>query len=60
MSLSNAGVYPASLAKSISEKAPNFWKWAQAVSAHPSVTNIYDEAKIIESTKARLAKARAA
>jgi len=58
--LSKAGVYPSKLSTDIAARAPNFWKWAQAVSEHPSVTNIFDEEKIIASTKARIAKARAA
>jgi glutathione S-transferase len=59
VTLSKAGVYPGNLGSSIAEKAPNFWKWAEAVSVHPSVTSIYDEEKIIAGTKARIAKARA-
>jgi glutathione S-transferase len=60
VTLSKAGIYPNSLTTLIAEKAPNFWKWAQKVAVHPSVTGIYDEQAIIESTKARIAKARAA
>ncbi|KAF2663428.1 thioredoxin-like protein [Microthyrium microscopicum] len=59
VSLTKVGIYPAKLSSSIAERAPNFWKWAEAVAAHPSVTGIYDEEKIIASTKARIAKARA-
>jgi glutathione S-transferase len=58
--LSKAGIYPAKLSSSIAERAPNFWKWAETVSEHPSVTSIFDEEAIIASTKARIAKARAA
>jgi glutathione S-transferase len=58
--LSQAGVYPAKLSASIAKRAPNFWKWAQTVAEHPSVTSIYDGEKVIASTKARIAKARAA
>ena len=55
--LTEAGVYPKSISLSaIADKAPNFVKWAKAVSAHPSVTSIYDEEKIVEGTKARIAK----
>jgi glutathione S-transferase len=60
VTLSKAGIYPSNLTSSIAERAPNFWKWAEKVAVHPSVTNIYDEQAIIESTKARIAKARAA
>jgi len=59
VSLSKAGIYPSKLSSSIAERAPNFWKWAEKVAAHPSVTSIYDEERIIASTKARIAKARA-
>jgi glutathione S-transferase len=60
VTLTKAGVYPSKLGSSIAERAPNFWTWAQNVAAHPSVTSIYDEERIISSTKARMAKARAA
>jgi glutathione S-transferase len=59
VSLSKAGVYPGKLAGSIEERAPHFWKWAQRVAADPSVAGIFDEEKIVASTKARIAKARA-
>jgi len=59
VTLSKAGVYPSTLGSSIAERAPNFWKWAEAVATHPSVTSIYDEEKIIAGTRARIAKARA-
>jgi len=59
VTLTKADVYPSKLASSLAEKAPSFWKWAEAVSVHPSVTSIYDEERIITSTKARIAKARA-
>jgi glutathione S-transferase len=55
-----AGLYPALLGKLIAERAPNYWKWAQTVAAHPSVISIFDEQKVIASTKLRIAKARAA
>jgi len=58
VSNAKAGTYPSSLAKSLAEKTPHFWKWAETVASHPSVTNIYDEKRIVEQTKARLAKAR--
>ena len=44
----------------LEEKAPNFWKWAQKVAAHPSVTKIFDEEKIIAGTRERIARAQAA
>ncbi|KAK3943943.1 thioredoxin-like protein [Diplogelasinospora grovesii] len=60
LSLSRAGVLPSGLLLSLAEKAPSFSKWAQTVAVHPSVTSIYDEDKIIQATKARIAKLRAA
>lgn len=60
LSLGKAGIYPSNTLSLIEEKAPNFWKWANEVSVHPSVIGIYDEAAIIEGIKARVAKARAA
>lgn len=54
------GVFPGSLYASLPEKVPNFVKWLDNVSRHPSVTSIYDEGKIIESAKARIARLRAA
>lgn len=59
VTLTKAGIYPVKPGGSIAERAPNFWKWAEKVAAHPSVTSIYDEERIISSTKARIAKARA-
>lgn len=40
-------------------KAPNFYKWAQAVAVHPSVTSIYEEDVIVKYFKARLEKSKA-
>ncbi|KAL2127265.1 hypothetical protein VTI74DRAFT_11005 [Chaetomium olivicolor] len=58
-SYTKAEVLPSSVWASAVEKAPNFIKWVEAVSAHPSVTSIYKEEEIIESTKARIARLRA-
>lgn len=54
------GVLPESILTDLSVKAPNFYRWGQAVSKHPSVLSIYDEEKIAEGTKQRAAKLRAA
>ncbi|KAF3065958.1 glutathione S-transferase domain-containing protein [Daldinia childiae] len=54
------GILPAHILTDISSKAPNFYKWGEAVSKHPSVTGIYNEEDIVKSTKERLAKLRAA
>jgi glutathione S-transferase len=51
-------VYPKQLWESVKKQAPNVAKWAEAVSAHPSVTGIYDEEAVIEGTKKRIAKIR--
>jgi glutathione S-transferase len=60
--VTQADLHPAAtaLGKAIQEKAPHTWKWIQAVSKHPSVTNIYNEQVVIESTRKRLEKAKAA
>lgn len=55
-----AGLYPASMGTGLTEKAPHFWRWAEAVAAHPSVRSIFDEETVISWNKARFAKARAA
>ncbi|KAJ4298399.1 hypothetical protein N0V88_003429 [Collariella sp. IMI 366227] len=57
--LTKAEVLPGSLWSLASEKAPNFIKWVEAVSVHPSVTSIYEEDKVVEGVKARIAKLRA-
>jgi glutathione S-transferase len=54
-----AGVYPASFGKEVTAKAPNFYKWAQEVAKHPSVTSIFDEDAILKHTRARIANNRA-
>ncbi|WYZ38515.1 hypothetical protein EsH8_III_000429 [Colletotrichum jinshuiense] len=51
---------PKSIIASLEEKAPNFYKWAQAVNNTPSVNQIYEEELVVERTKARLATLRAA
>ncbi|KAI1413876.1 glutathione S-transferase domain-containing protein [Hypoxylon sp. FL1857] len=53
------GILPEHILSDLSAKAPNFYRWGQAVSKHPSVLGIYDEEKIAARTKERLAKARA-
>lgn len=50
---------PSSVAKDLEEKAPNFHKWSEAVTASPSVTGIFNEAENVARTKDRLAKAKA-
>ncbi|KAL1837875.1 hypothetical protein VTJ49DRAFT_3301 [Mycothermus thermophilus] len=58
--LSAAEVIPKKLWTAIEEKAPNFVKWAEVVSKHPSVTSIYNESEMIEGAKKRIAKLLAA
>lgn len=59
-SYAKGGLYSSALIDSFGSKAPNFYKWANAVAVHPSVTNIYNEDDVISHAKARLSKARAA
>ncbi|KAF4979927.1 hypothetical protein FZEAL_3969 [Fusarium zealandicum] len=53
------GLVPASLVERLEKDAPSFSKWAQAVIKHPSVLSIYDEDKMVNDTKERIAKLRA-
>ena len=50
---------PKSLAAKLEDKAPSFWKWANAVANEESVTYIWDEKLMVDRTLARLAKAAA-
>lgn len=59
IALSKAGVLPATLPDTLQEKTPHFWKWASEVAKHPSVSKIFDEEQIVESSKARIAKLKA-
>lgn len=53
VTLSNHGVYPASLVKLSRERTPNFFRWATAVSNHPSITSIFDEEVIVARSVAK-------
>ncbi|KAK2060759.1 glutathione S-transferase domain-containing protein [Colletotrichum caudatum] len=53
-------IFPKSILSSLEQKAPSFYKWAQAVNSTPSVNGIYDEEKVVEQTKKRIASMRAA
>jgi glutathione S-transferase len=46
---------PKSLAEAF-DKLPNFSKWAKATISQESVTYIWDEKKVLEKTKLRVAK----
>jgi glutathione S-transferase len=54
------GVGPSSLLKEVETRAPNYWKWANAVVNEKSVNYIFDEKLNAERTKKRLAKQKAA
>ncbi|KAK3629724.1 hypothetical protein LTR56_017116 [Elasticomyces elasticus] len=54
------GIVPASVLEGLAEKAPNFDRWAREVEKHPNVRCIWDEERILEGTKAWIAKMRAA
>ncbi|CAK7231355.1 hypothetical protein SCUCBS95973_007882 [Sporothrix curviconia] len=60
VALTKSGVWPSNIPALAAKQTPAFWAWAQAVAAHPSVTGIFNEDVITASTKARLAKQRAA
>ena len=53
--LINGGLYPKSIKEAI-QKLPNFGPWADAVVKRESVTYIFDEDKIVERMKKRIAK----
>ncbi|KAF6811221.1 putative glutathione s-transferase [Colletotrichum plurivorum] len=54
------GILPEIILDDLEERAPNFYRWAQAVNETPSVKQIYDEANVVERTKHRIAGLRAA
>ncbi|KAI8611642.1 thioredoxin-like protein [Chytriomyces sp. MP71] len=62
VALLKGNVYPhsADFTAQLKEKTPNFYQWANAVANHPSVTSIFNEESIVEKTRERLQKARAA
>jgi glutathione S-transferase len=54
------GLLPKSVLTNLETKAPNFWKWANAVVKEDSVTYIWDEKRTGELTQARISKLAAA
>lgn len=60
IALSKNGVYPFRLNKQIQDKAPNFHRWAAAVSSHPSITAFIDEDVIVTRSIAKRSRMRAA
>lgn len=59
VTLTPLGVYPETLTAALAERAPAFWRWAQAAAAHPSVISIFDAEKLAPRLKERFAKIRA-
>jgi len=55
----NGGLAPKSISTSLETRAPAFWKWANAVVKEKSVNYIWNEEKVVNRTKARLAKTAA-
>jgi len=60
LTLPKYGVGPSSLLEVVKTRAPNYWKWANAVVNEKSVNYIFDEKLNAERTKKRLAKQKAA
>ena len=60
VTLSKHGVYPTSLNNLIADKAPNFHKWALAVSEHSSVTSVFEEDVHVARSKAKRSRMRQA
>ncbi|KAK4186439.1 thioredoxin-like protein [Podospora australis] len=58
--LAQTDIYPTQLWPTIAQRAPHFAEWTKAISAHPSVTSIYDPAATIATAKSWIAKAQAA
>lgn len=56
VTLPKPDVYPAGLIEAIQARAPTFWKWAEEVSKHPSVTGVYDVKVVTEGMKKRFPK----
>ncbi|KAK7229895.1 hypothetical protein V2G26_002065 [Clonostachys chloroleuca] len=58
LALFKTGVIPSSLETQLKEKAPAFYTWAVAVSAHPSVTGIFNEKAVVDFYKGQIEKHR--
>ncbi|KAH7006857.1 glutathione S-transferase domain-containing protein [Ilyonectria destructans] len=54
ISFAKHGIFPKGLDSSLSEKAPNFYRWAKVVIDTPSVNFIYNEEVIMEAMKKRM------
>ncbi|KFH44111.1 Glutathione S-transferase omega-like protein [Hapsidospora chrysogenum ATCC 11550] len=55
----NHGLAPKTVLADLEARAPNFFRWAQKVAAHPSVRSIYDEETIAQAMKEKRDKTRA-
>lgn len=53
VTLSKHGVYPTSLNRQIEDQAPNFHRWAIAVSDHASITAVFDEQVHVARSRAK-------
>ena len=51
---------PSFVPKALEDRAPSFWRWAQAVAAEESVTAIWDEELVVRRTLERMDKMRKA
>ncbi|KAL3605264.1 hypothetical protein FPOAC2_00207 [Fusarium poae] len=56
LSLSKHGLLPTNLSSRLEKETPNFYKWAQAISNHASVLEIYNEDEIVQGTKNKRAQ----
>lgn len=56
LTLPKHGVLSANFLSDLESRAPNFFKWGQAVASHPSVLGIYDENAIAERSKEKRAE----
>jgi glutathione S-transferase len=54
------GLLPKSILTNLEAKAPNFWKWANAVVKEESVNYMWEEKNVAEKTTARIEKLKAA
>jgi len=45
---------PSFVPKALEDRTPNFWRWAQAVTAEKSVTAVWDEELVVRRTFERI------
>lgn len=48
------GLAPASLPKILQEASPNFYKWSEAIVAHPSISGCTEVDTMVATTKERM------